>query len=65
MAVSGYTDNFNFPLFEGGTGGWGSGNNGVLENIDAELFRAQNVITKNGEVVVKNGDVVYKNVNAQ
>lgn len=65
MAVSSYTDNYNLPLFEDGAGGWGSGDNGILEWLDAEMFRARNLITKNGEVVVKNGDVVYKNVNAQ
>jgi len=65
MAVSSYTPIYNLPLFETGTGGEDSADNGLKEWLDSEMFRARNIITKNGEVVVKNGDVIYKNVNAQ
>ncbi len=60
MAVSSYTTNYSLPLFEVGTGGEDSGDNGLKEWLDAEMFKARNLITKNGEVVCKNGDVVYK-----
>ncbi|MCK5614741.1 hypothetical protein KAR91_73445 [Candidatus Pacearchaeota archaeon] len=60
MAVSNYTENYNLPLFLLGTGGEDSADNGLKEWLDAEMFAARNLITKNGNVVVKNGDVVYK-----
>ena len=60
MGVSGYTEHFSLPLFELGTGGEDSADNGVKEWLDAEMWKARNLITKNGDVVTKNGDVVYK-----
>lgn len=61
MAISGYTAR-GLPLFDDGSGGWGSAWNGIAEWIDAEMSKAQNIVIKNGEVVTKNGDVVYKQV---
>jgi len=61
MAVDSYT-NRNLPLMEGGTGGWASAINGIIEWLDAEMSKAQNIVIKDGLVVTKNSDVVYKQV---
>lgn len=58
--VSGYTTKYNFPLFDKGAGGEDSADNGLKEWLDAEMFLARNIITKNGDIVTKNGDILYK-----
>lgn len=61
MAIDHYTPR-GLPIMEGGTGGWGSAINGIIEWLDAEMSKAQNIVIKNGLVVTKNGDVVYKQI---
>lgn len=41
MAVQ-YTDNFNWPLLDDGTGNWGAVFNGVLTDLDLWLAEARN-----------------------
>ena len=59
MGVSTYTPNYNLPLFETGTGGEDSADNGLKEWLDAELFKARNIITYEGDIVTYEGDIVY------
>lgn len=55
-----YTTNYNLAKPEDGARNAGQAVNGNIDIIDAEMFKARNLITKNGEVVCKNSDVVYK-----
>jgi len=62
MATS-YTDNFNFPLLDTGSGGWDATFNGMLTDLDTELKAAQTpIILLTGEVVVSKrlGEVILK-----
>jgi hypothetical protein len=55
MGVSGYTDCYNLPLFELGTGGEDSADNGVKEWLDREMMRRENLVLSNN-VFLKSGD---------
>jgi len=55
-----YTDNYNMAMPEAGSSNSGEAVNGNMEIIDATLFAARNIITKNGDIVTKNGDILYK-----
>ncbi len=59
MAVSSYTTNYNLPLFEDGTGGWGSGDNGILEWLDEIMAQIENIISYENQVVCYENKVVY------
>jgi len=41
MAIS-YTDNFNFPLLDSGSGGWDATFNGMLVDMDRLMAEARN-----------------------
>ena len=41
MTIS-YTDNFQFPLLDTGSGNWGAGINGMLETVDRVLGESAN-----------------------
>lgn len=59
MGVSGYTEHYNLPLFELGTGGEDSADNGVKEWLDREMMRRENLVLS-GDVFVKSGsDMIY------
>lgn len=62
MTIS-YTDNFDFPLLDGGSDGWDPVMNGMLLDLDIELKAAQSpIILTSGEVVVSRrlGEIVLK-----
>jgi hypothetical protein len=62
MATS-YTTNFSFPLLETGSDGWMATINGMLVDMDIELYKAQHpIVNRSGEIMVSltNGMVMKK-----
>jgi len=62
MSIS-YTDNFEFPLLDSGSDGWGAVINGALSTLDIELKASQTpIILTTGKPVVSRrlGEVVLK-----
>lgn len=55
-----YTENYSLAMPEEGDSNSGEAVNGNFETIDAALFAARNIITKNGDILTKNGDILYK-----
>ena len=52
MAIS-YTTNFNFPLVDDGCENWMAVINGILEDMDIEIYKAQHpMVNLAGEVMV-------------
>ena len=62
MAIS-YTDNFSFPLLDSKAKNWGAVINGILEDLDIELYKAQHpIVNRSAEIMVSivNGMVIKK-----
>ena len=64
MAVQ-YTNYFNFPLVDDGTGSWGAVINGVLIRLDTWLNGLQaktpHILTHENEVLIHEGEVLKIN----
>lgn len=62
MAIS-YTDNFNWPLLDDGSGNSGAVWNGIAEDLDIEVYTAQHpIVNRSGETIISfaQGEVVFK-----